>query len=336
MVATLTPDQLATMNDNRNTLIVAVSVVLIVLTTIAIVLRFIARRSRSLHIGVDDWFALVAWVIAIPMCSLNITMIKWGLGRHVWGADVQVLWKVVQTTWAFTLLYAWVHFFIKFSILFFYHRVFSFRIAWFKLACYACGVYAVSWTLAAFFAAGFQCSPVSFLWTSVQLNPPANGKCHLQNGRAALAFAALNSLLDILIFILPMAMLWNLHMKRARKLSLIAVFATGAFAITAGLLRLSNSYLSIDPNADVTWVLADINLWTIAEACVGIICASMPVIGPLFGLVKDNVRSYLSKQSLESGTHGIPLSGRSGESGSTTRLASSRGSHNDSIYALKP
>lgn len=50
------------MNDNRGPEIVAATATLTVLATIAVILRFLARRIAKAPYGIDDWLILVALV----------------------------------------------------------------------------------------------------------------------------------------------------------------------------------------------------------------------------------------------------------------------------------
>lgn len=49
-------------------------------------------------------------------------------------------------------------------------------------------------------------------------------------------------------------------------------------------MRLVSTLAAIKLNADTTWITADIYMWTAVEAGVGLICACMPIMGPLFGI----------------------------------------------------
>ncbi|KAI9705376.1 MAG: hypothetical protein M1820_005206 [Bogoriella megaspora] len=45
-------------DDDRGPIVTAVSIFLIVVTTLVMVLRFAARKARSLPYGWDDWLAV--------------------------------------------------------------------------------------------------------------------------------------------------------------------------------------------------------------------------------------------------------------------------------------
>jgi hypothetical protein len=132
------------------------------------------------------------------------------------------------------------------------------------------------------------------------LDPPPDGSCGAENAPLVIATSALNTAGDVFVFSLPIAMLSQLQLSRANKFSLFAVFATGAFAIAAGIVRLTRSLEAIRLGADVTWITADIYIWTAVEAGVGLICACLPVIGPLFGIARKLIVTYMSDYSSRS------------------------------------
>jgi len=53
------------------------------------------------------------------------------------------------------------------------------------------------------------------------------GVCAVDNPALVISSSALNTVGDILIFALPIFMLWQLQLKNSHKYALILVFATG-------------------------------------------------------------------------------------------------------------
>lgn len=60
----------------------------------------------------------------------------------------------------------------------------------------------------------------------------------------------------------------------------MCVLSLGVLVILASAARLS-SILNQDKSSDITWVIADFDIWTVLEVSLGIICASAPAIRPL-------------------------------------------------------
>lgn len=58
----LTAAQLATMGEDKGTILVAVSSLFIAVCTITVGLRFAARASRNMKFDLDDWMSAVTLV----------------------------------------------------------------------------------------------------------------------------------------------------------------------------------------------------------------------------------------------------------------------------------
>jgi len=247
----------------------------------------------------------VALIWVVIFCITCIISVPYGMGKHSWAADPTKIYKILEIGLYNALVYMTAHLFIKMSILAFYIRVFTLNTPWFRYCIYAMGTYAACWWMGCFFSALFQCTPVSFFWQQYNVGrvPPAQGHCTVHNTNLVISSSALNTVGDIVIFALPIAMLWRLQLKRAHKAALILVFATGAFACIAGIVRLTQTLSAVKPGADTTWVTAEIYMWTAIEAGVGLICACLPIIGPLIGLLRERITSYMSHRSSRKAVH---------------------------------
>ncbi|KAK6957401.1 hypothetical protein Daesc_000185 [Daldinia eschscholtzii] len=234
----LTPGQIAQMDEDEGPVVVAVSAFFIAISTATIVLRFLARLARRMKLGLDDWLSFGGLI---------------GLYN------------------AFVYIFA--HWFIKMSILAFYTRVFTLNVLWFKLAVYIMTFYTTGWAVGVFFATLFQCFPPALFWEQYNpaLSPRPKGSCHVHNASLVISSSALNTAGDIIVFALPIAILFRLQLKPMQKVGLVLLFATGALAIIAGIIRLKSSLSAVALDADVTWVTANIYLWTAVETAVGVL-----------------------------------------------------------------
>ena len=48
--------------------------------------------------------------------------------------------------------------------------------------------------------------------------------------------------------------------------------------------------------------MADLYIWTSVEAGVALICSCLPVVGPIFSMVKDKITSYVTSKHSQSGS----------------------------------
>lgn len=109
---------------------------------------------------------------------------------------------------------------VKLSVLLFYIRIFK-SIRTYRIAFWIVGIIIVGWCIAINFLALFTCVPVQKAW-----NRTTPGHC-LDTHQTFLGATISNILVDFIILILPMPMLWQLHIETRRKFGLVGVFAAG-------------------------------------------------------------------------------------------------------------
>ena len=107
----------------------------------------------------------------------------------------------------------------KISLLLFYVRIFC--VSKFRVCAYLVGSFVLALGITVFFEAFFQCSPISYIWdksiTGVCVNQPTFYRL----------VSLLNVLTGILILVLPMPLVWRLHVPRGQKIALTGVFLLG-------------------------------------------------------------------------------------------------------------
>ncbi|GJC83068.1 hypothetical protein ColLi_05906 [Colletotrichum liriopes] len=94
-------------------------------------------------------------------------------------------------------------------------------------------------------------------------------------------FYCFNIVTDIWILILPIKTLSGILRPRREKIALGIIFGVGMFATITSIIRLHTIY---------TYTLAEdlfqesilVNIWSMLEINIGIICASVPALKPLF------------------------------------------------------
>ena len=128
--------------------------------------------------------------------------------------------------WIFEITYAAASTAIKASILLLLRRLFyvpvtpvAWRALWFFIMAWV-----ILWFLGCGLATVFQCTPVSFFWN--QIAGDTNGFCVNEYSFLA-GNAALNIASDIMILMLPMPIVWRLHIKRSQKLAISSIFLLG-------------------------------------------------------------------------------------------------------------
>lgn len=109
----------------------------------------------------------------------------------------------------------------KLSILLLYRKIFDTERFRFKLICDVLFVYIMLYTVATFIVTIFQCDPIQKAWAR-----DLPGTC-VNLTAFWYANAALHTLTDVIILLLPMPVIKGLKLPRRQKLALNLVFALG-------------------------------------------------------------------------------------------------------------
>lgn len=164
----------------------------------------------------------------------------------------------------------------KASILIQYLRIFSCRpLRWLCLTLMTLLLPAVVWCV---FGGTFLCSPTAKLW-----NPNLPGHC-MSARNYWYSVAGIDIGLDFLVLMLPMPAISSLHLPRKQKFGLLLVFMLGFFVCVVSVVRLLTVLVtSLDGDfvASGVWAI----IWSAVEANVGIICASLLALKPLFAKI---------------------------------------------------
>ncbi|MCJ1246869.1 hypothetical protein MMC30_004078 [Trapelia coarctata] len=323
----LSPEELryqeAHIQEDRGPWIVGVSIFLIVLCTVAVTLRFVARWIRRLPWKADDYAMLPALLFTALLCAENILSVRYGNGKHLTAVDPRNLEGLLKIIYFLSITYANVHFWVKISILLLYRRIFATFHRGFRIALHITGAYVTAWALATLLTSIFQCWPLSYFWE--QYTPGTSGSCIINSIAAEITVSILSTITDVVLVILPMTVIFKLQLSSGRKYKLAAVFSAGAFACAASVIRI---YTMSWQKEDITWDSTQVLIWTAVEPAVGIVSACFPVILPAF-----QRRAFAERFSSSScNSAGINLmlqklfSPRSSASLSKKERASSRGS----------
>ncbi|KAI9793180.1 MAG: hypothetical protein M1816_000600 [Peltula sp. TS41687] len=229
-------------------------------------------------------------VMSVAFTVMSLLMIKYGLGVHMWNVPLEKvspdLFYLVSIG---VILYPPLMLFAKASILLLYHRVFKPNKTG-RWAIHATLALVIIYNIAIVIANLLQCTP-----RKEDFDIFKRGKCiTIRQSRGfskaaiiAIVGGTLNSFTDLMILILPMPMVWQLHLPTKQKIAVLGIFATGAF-----VLRVRNLAASYG-KGDATCII---------EANVGIACGCMPCLKPFFRQYIPKLTSKLSQYYSFSGT----------------------------------
>ncbi|KAI0532858.1 hypothetical protein GGR58DRAFT_488789 [Xylaria digitata] len=140
----------------------------------------------------------------------------------------------------------------------------------------------------------------------------------------AVANASFNLAIDIIAFILPIPIVYELHLPTRKKIGLALLFASGIVAIASGAVSLHyRRSSSAESVGDLTIVI----IFTILDSAIGIMLATVPAIRSLWvdlsselGLFTKLGSIFSSSRTASSTSHIRSMAhGRGGDSDSITR-----------------
>ncbi|KAE9363787.1 hypothetical protein N431DRAFT_422815 [Stipitochalara longipes BDJ] len=261
------------------------------LSTITILLRCYCRALVVKSFGLDDWSALVAWILFVFFCTFAITGVHHGTGQHSVDLPPTEIPVGLKWWWACEPVYVLSNMALKFSI-----GVMLLRIAvskTHKIIIWVTVSVLEIYGLAYFLLFVMQCLPSSYFWTRYT---GGTGSCidPTITVNATYAYSAISCAADWTLGLLPISLVWNLQMNPRTKLSVAAILALGAIASTATIVRIP--YVKdLSNQEDFLYATTDVAIWSTSETGIGIAASSFATLRPLF-------RTFLSRSRLLGGS----------------------------------
>ena len=117
---------------------------------------------------------------------------------------------------------------IKFSIIYFYRRIFP--QLWFKHALITTGFIVAGTAISQIPLSIVPCTPIESQWDS-----NVKGKC-INLGAAILGLAISNIVTDVILLTLPMPLLWRLNVSTSQRRLLVSLFLLGGWSVKSSRL----------------------------------------------------------------------------------------------------
>ncbi|KLU91064.1 hypothetical protein MAPG_09587 [Magnaporthiopsis poae ATCC 64411] len=259
----------------RQDALFAVSCTLTAVAAIAVLLRCIGRFILIRMPGPDDYF-LIAAMLGVIGYLIGMFVAK---GDHM-GFPASNLTPANMVNFfkealAIQIIYSATLASLKTSICFAYLR---FAVTTkFRYLCIGTIVVHAVFFLVCFIIFMFECQPLEKVW---DVTGTVKGTC-INNTAFFYASSGFHIMTDVWILLLPIHTLKKIRRPRREKAALFCVFGAGAFATTASCIRLHTIYiytLSDDPFRDAV----PVNLWTMIETSIAVVCASVPGLKPIF------------------------------------------------------
>ncbi|KAJ5296753.1 WD40-repeat-containing domain protein [Penicillium atrosanguineum] len=167
----------------------------------------------------------------------------------------------------------------KLSALILYGRIFHHR--GFRIAKYALMTFIIISGLWMVISGFVFCVPIHTFWSGHIL--AAEAHC-LPVGPVWYANAAMQIFSDVAILILPMPLLWKLHLPLRQRAGIMIVFGVGILVIATSSARLYELWKMVN-GGDFTKTNENAAVWSSLEANVSIICACLPPLHPFISRI---------------------------------------------------
>ncbi|PUU77745.1 hypothetical protein B9Z19DRAFT_1085572 [Tuber borchii] len=260
-----------------------------------VIARMYSRGIIMRFVGGDDYCILCAMATAIALTVLLCKSAEYGAGRHISDIPKDDILRLIKMGYSMQILYVVVMTFTKASLLLLLLRLVKNRrmlvVVWpiFGFMC--------TFAMVSFWASVFHCTPPPYVWKGV--DRAGTHKVSCGNFKALQYWVPAGSILtDIILWLLPLRLIYPLRLPRAQKIVLYMVFILGAMVFISASVRISLILAlgTFGPHPeDPTWTTYQINLWSIVEATIAITCSSLPTLRPLVNKHFPFVFSLLSK-----------------------------------------
>ncbi|KAI4228432.1 MAG: hypothetical protein L6R36_001623 [Xanthoria steineri] len=266
-------------NEDRSSHIIGSAVVLIILPTVAVILRLLSRHMSKAGLWIDDYTVILSLIISWTPNIVNLLAVHQGFGKHMHALPTTSVFHWFKYLYAFELLYTVGMASVKYSVLCFMYRIFP--IVQFRRILMASLVFVTALTVACVFVSIFQCIPIHKFWDTLggELAPQLGGRC-IDVQKYFLIGGSINTITDFALLAMPIPILWRLRTGKPQKLLLTGIFTVGLIVCVVSVVRLT--VLAGVDQSDVTWNYVPAATWSAAEPSVAVVSACLPSLRPLF------------------------------------------------------
>ncbi|EGX97040.1 hypothetical protein CCM_01699 [Cordyceps militaris CM01] len=273
----------AFLNESKDKPAIIAIVIVAVLTSCVVLCRLASRAFIVKRVGVDDGLALASLACFIAFVGLTIELIRLGSGRHfayiqyTMDNDTMLLTQLID--FIAHIIYTIALLLCRVSGLAFYWRLCHMHDK-FKLTIQIVFGFLVAGFLPQLLLIIFHCKPVTGWWP-YDFQPEFGRFECLQWGLVYVVNSSVSLLCDLLIFGIPIAMLWTLEMTRRKKIQLGSILLPGILVIAISITRLI-LVIRGQWEADMSWEYNPMLGVEVAEIGATLIALSVPGVKPMY------------------------------------------------------
>ena len=202
--------------------IVVTCIVCSIITTVFVLTRLYTRCFINRSMGWDDYVALLTLPFCITYSSLIGVSTLYGMGLHqkdLTAANLQeqyYLWIAIASEFYVLSLMGY-----RFAIMLLYLRIYGINRR-FRYCVYATMFIVFGYLFSNLLTEFLGCTPVQKTWKS-----KLPGHC-IDGIKADYGYGTLHCLSDLIIFVLPIPMIWMTQLKLREKIGIMVIFMFGS------------------------------------------------------------------------------------------------------------
>ncbi|PYI04434.1 hypothetical protein BO78DRAFT_295877, partial [Aspergillus sclerotiicarbonarius CBS 121057] len=264
----------AYLEQTRQPKLYAILITFMVLSTLAVILRFISRSIGGVGFHRDDVLILVGWAIYMSFIGIGIgDIVHSGLGLHEARISDAMLENWAKYLLGFVYLYLLGTAFPKLSVLSLYLSIFT-RQRIPRIICYVTGTLLICNVIAFTGATSALCIPLRAFW-----DPKVHGRCFDVN-MLLRYLRIVNIISDVVVLCFPIPHVIRLQASKRLKVGLFITCLMGSCGLVASIISLWE-FFTTNAIADKTWSGGLLVIWAAVEIGMYLIAACMISFQPL-------------------------------------------------------
>ena len=236
------------LQEDQRTSILTCCIIVIIIPTLAVFLRFWARIIRPgvkicewilqfkytlamgswVCLGWDDWLLLATLAVSNALLGIFLAERPRGVGLHIQLVEPTNIVTILKLYWSGEVIYIFQACLYRLSTIFLYLRLFGTNRK-FSISALVLAAVIVIFFILNVAVLVTECDPVATAW-----NPLLKGHCR-NPVTFYITVQSVSMVLDLLVLVLPLPMIRALNLKRSQKLLLVLVFTLGYGYGTADL-----------------------------------------------------------------------------------------------------